>query len=289
MAPELLVLALEFYRAPLRFRTLADPKVRLPPSFDRLFGDLGAALGASRIADTATELGIAEQELAKAALFLVRNVMLAPGSDHYRILGLSRDASAEAVRRHYLILAGLLHPDRHPGAEAEQNRELLVRVNLAYDSLRSAEARQRYDAFLPRQGQPTRWVWPATGSTVRARTGTGRHSRGAGAVRPRLGLGLIAIGVVAGVALILVLAAPSLRGTTAKRPLGTGWDPSQLASPSEVVPVSGSWPPVPTTPHGDQGANSGAPPELEPGPVMRLDDAQPAQSARPGWFTGALD
>jgi hypothetical protein len=289
MAPELLVLALEFYRAPLRFRPLADPKARLPPSFDRLFGDLGAALGASRIADTAAELGITEQELAQAALFLVRNVMLAPGSDHYRILGLSRDASAEAVRRHYLILAGLLHPDRYPGVEAEQNRELLVRVNLAYDSLRSAEARQRYDAILPRQGQPTRWVWPATVPTARAYTGTERHPRGARAARPRLGFGLIAIGVVAGVALILVFASPSLHGPTAKRPLVASWDPPQLASSSEAVLASGSWPPVPTTPHGEQGANNGAPPELEPGPVTRLDDAQPAQFPRPGWFTGALE
>lgn len=273
MAPELLVLALEFYRAPLRFRQLADPKAPLPPSFDRLFGDLGAALGASRIADTATELGIAEQELAEAAVFLVRHVMLAPGSDQYRILGLSRDASPQTIRRHYQILAGLLHPDRHPEAEAEHNRGLLVRVNLAYETLRSAEARQRYDATLPRRGRRTRWVRPATVPAARMPTGTARRVRGARDARPRRVLGLIAVGFVAGIAMIWALASHGLRGSTAKRALGIGWGPPQLESPSEAFP----------------GPHRAAPPASGPGPIIRLDDAQPAQSQHPAWFTGAHD
>ena len=273
MAPELLVLALEFYRAPLRFRQLADPKTPLPPGFDRLFGDLGAALGASRIADTATELGITEQELAKAALFLVRHIMLAPGSDHYRILGLSRDASPQSVRRHYQILAGLLHPDRHPEAQAEHHRGLMVRVNAAYATLRSAEARQRYDATLPRRDRRTRWLRPAAVPTALTSTGTVRHLTGARAARPRLVGGLIAVSLFIGVAMIWLLASSGLLGSTAKRALGTGWGPPQLESPSEAFPG----------PHG------AVPPAPGPGPMIRLDDAQPAQYLRPAWFTGALN
>jgi hypothetical protein len=273
MAPELLVFALEFYRAPLRFRQLVDPKAPLPPSFDRLVGDLGAALGARRIADTATELGITERELAEAALFLVRHVMLAPGSDHYRILGLSRDASPQTIRRHYQILAGLLHPDRYPEAQTDHNRGLLVRVNLAYETLRCAEARQRYDATLPRRGRRTGWVRPAALPTARTPTGTSRRLRGARDARLRLVLGLIALFLVAGVAMIWALASHGLRGSTARQALGTGLGRPQLESPSEAFP----------------GPHRAAPPASGPGPIIRLDDAQPAQSQRPGWYTGALN
>jgi hypothetical protein len=272
MAPELLVLALEFYRAPLRFRQLADPKTPLPPGFDRLFGDLGTALGASRIADTATELGVTELELAQAALFLVRHIMLAPGSDHYRILGLSRDASPQSVRRHYQILAGLLHPDRHPEAQTEHHRGLMVRLNGAYETLRSAEARQRYDATLPRRGRRTRWLRPAAVPTALTSPGTAPHLTGAGAARPRLVVGLIAVGLVAGIATIWALASHGLLGSTAKRALGTGWGPPELESPSETF----------------AGPHSSAPPAPGPGPTIRLDDAQPAQSQRPARFKGAL-
>jgi hypothetical protein len=271
MALELLVLALEFYRAPLRFRQLADPKTPLPPSFDRLFGDLGTALGASRIADTAAEVGITEDELAEAALFLIRHIMLAPGSDHYRILGLSRDASPQSVRRHYQILAGLLHPDRHPEGQGEHHRGLMVRVNAAYETLRSAEARQRYDATLPRRGRRTRWLRPVAVPALTS-TGTVRHLTGARAARPRLVLGLIAVGLVAGIATIWALASHGLLGSTAKRALGTGWGPPQLESPLEEIP----------------GTHSVAPPAPGPGPITR-DGAQPAQSQRPAWFTGALN
>lgn len=280
MAPELFVLALEFYRAPLRFRQLTDPKAPLHPSFDRFFGDLGAVLGGNRIADTATELGTTEQELVEAALFLVRHIMLAPGSDCYRILGLSRDASPQTVRRHYLILAGLLHPDRHPGAEAEHNPALLVRVNLAYETLSSPEARQRYDAALPRQGRKIRWVRPAALPPTEAPRVAAWHHMGARVAGPRFVLALIAIGLVAGLIVFWASTSTGRRGSTAGPALGTGGGRTQIESAPEAL---GGRPPAPTEPRTDRGTVL---PERGPDPISRLDDAQPAQPQNRAWSTG---
>ena len=156
MASELLVLALELFRSPLRFKALMDPKASLPTSVSRLFPQLGAALGPGQIAGTAAALGASEREVTDAALFFVRQVLLAPGSDHYRTLGLARDTDPETIRRHYLILAGLLHPDRHPEAEPQSAARLLARVNLAYETLHDSETRRRYDLSLPAAGRRTR-------------------------------------------------------------------------------------------------------------------------------------
>jgi curved DNA-binding protein len=62
--------------------------------------------------------------------------------DHYRILGITRSASAEEIKAAYRKLAQRLHPDvsREPRSE-EQFKE----ITLAYHVLRDAERRVRYD------------------------------------------------------------------------------------------------------------------------------------------------
>jgi molecular chaperone DnaJ len=68
-------------------------------------------------------------------------------SDHYSLLGVSRDATAEEIKRAYRKLAIELHPDRNPSAE-----ERFKEITLAYQILSSPARRKRYDEEQRRMG-----------------------------------------------------------------------------------------------------------------------------------------
>jgi len=56
-------------------------------------------------------------------------------AEAYRVLGVEPDADAASVRQAYRRLAAVHHPDRHPGASAEELRSLVqkfVRLTSAY-------------------------------------------------------------------------------------------------------------------------------------------------------------
>lgn len=65
-------------------------------------------------------------------------------ADYYEILGVSRDASKEDIKRAYRRLARKFHPDvnKEPGAE-----DRFKEVNRAYEVLSEPETRERYDRF----------------------------------------------------------------------------------------------------------------------------------------------
>jgi molecular chaperone DnaJ len=63
-------------------------------------------------------------------------------NDYYADLGVSRDATAQDIKRAYRKMARTLHPDVNPGAEAEAE---FKRVSQAYDVLSDPTKRAAYD------------------------------------------------------------------------------------------------------------------------------------------------
>ena len=64
--------------------------------------------------------------------------------DYYEVLGVSRDAAAEELKRAYRRLARQYHPDINKEADAE---ERFKEINEAYEVLSDQEKRARYDRF----------------------------------------------------------------------------------------------------------------------------------------------
>ncbi len=68
--------------------------------------------------------------------------------DPYRILGVPRDATPDAIKRRWRELAREHHPDRAAGDDPAQERltSRMARINAAYDVLRDPVRRARHDA-----------------------------------------------------------------------------------------------------------------------------------------------
>ena len=63
-------------------------------------------------------------------------------TDHYEVLGVSRDASEDEIKKAYRRLARQLHPDVNPSEDAAERFKL---VTHAYDVLSDPDSRRRYD------------------------------------------------------------------------------------------------------------------------------------------------
>jgi DnaJ-class molecular chaperone len=66
--------------------------------------------------------------------------------DYYQILGISRNATAEQIKKAYRKLAMKYHPDRNPGNEKWAN-EKFKEVNEAFSVLGDPEKKRQYDQF----------------------------------------------------------------------------------------------------------------------------------------------
>jgi molecular chaperone DnaJ len=66
-----------------------------------------------------------------------------PRVDFYRILGVSREASDDVIKKAYRKLVFEHHPDRNP--DNKQAEEKIREINAAYEVIGDAEARRNYD------------------------------------------------------------------------------------------------------------------------------------------------
>ena len=202
MVPALVGLALDYYRNPLRYPHLADLRQPLPRGFDAMLMSLGTALSAANIGQTAQLLSTEPAELERAARFFIRHVLLPPGGDYFRYLGLSRHAAEESVRLHYKLLIRMFHPDR----AQNDNEDLLAyssRINAAYRTLRNPQTRTEYERKLPSRDVPSDpgaffrpSAPPLSSRRSRMRLRLDALSARRGVVVPLLGTALVAFGFV---------------------------------------------------------------------------------------------
>src|SRR6201995_446964 len=65
--------------------------------------------------------------------------------DFYEILGVSKNASADEIKKQYRKVAMQFHPDRNPGDKAAE--EKFKEAAEAYEILSDADKRSQYDRF----------------------------------------------------------------------------------------------------------------------------------------------
>lgn len=65
--------------------------------------------------------------------------------DYYEVLGVSKDASAEEIKKAYRKKAIQYHPDKNPGDK--ESEEMFKEAAEAYEVLSNPEKKQRYDQF----------------------------------------------------------------------------------------------------------------------------------------------
>jgi curved DNA-binding protein CbpA len=66
-------------------------------------------------------------------------------SDHYDILGVSKDASGEDMKKAYCKMAVTYHPEKNPGDEVAE--EKFQEIAEAYEKLKDSNKRATYDRY----------------------------------------------------------------------------------------------------------------------------------------------
>lgn len=112
MERQALDLALDMLGRP--FLTRAVQRSPLPSGIREVI--LLAACSEAELAEVGKARGRDPQALRQAAIFFLQQVLLFPGADSYRILGLKRGATAEEIHDHRRLLLKWLHPDRNPSS-----------------------------------------------------------------------------------------------------------------------------------------------------------------------------
>lgn len=106
-----------------------------------------------------------QEDVRHAAQFYVQQILFAPDSDHYRVLGVDPDDVEAKIKLHYRLLVRWLHPDKN---SSDWEAVFSDRVNRAWHSLRTPERRREYDQLLksqyshqPASNEPSRELKPS--------------------------------------------------------------------------------------------------------------------------------
>ncbi len=199
-------LIVRLYREPDLLRRLRET----PEQLDRLLeamveiarGEEGEV--AREIAEASARHEVDAKSVVDGANFLLSLLHAGPEGSPYRVLGLERGASQEAIKRRWRLLMQIYHPDRHPD-RPEWVTERAKQINEAYALLRNEEEKQRLDAELspaPQAG-PAGPAQAAT-RTDRPRAGMPWSARLSPALRKRLPR-LVMASLLGGAAIIVAI------------------------------------------------------------------------------------
>ncbi|MFO1352889.1 MAG: J domain-containing protein [Gammaproteobacteria bacterium] len=137
---DILELALAFHRNPLRYQEHVRFAAGLPANVGEL---LKVAAHQHEHAPGHGDDG----PLQHAARFFIEQVLLAPGADYYRVLGVNPSAPLARIKDHHRLLMRLFHPDRG-NTDRQWTDVYSRRINQAYTVLRKPHTRSAYDRTL---------------------------------------------------------------------------------------------------------------------------------------------
>src|ERR1700732_3248057 len=120
--------------------------VRSEPLPDGVLTLLRMAAGDDEAEHTAAATADRPREvIRRAAVFFIEQILFAPNTDSYRVLGVDPRARAGELRRNAALLLRWLHPD----VDALGERSIFVsRVTEAWNNLKTPERRAAYDDLL---------------------------------------------------------------------------------------------------------------------------------------------
>jgi hypothetical protein len=116
----------------------------LPPGMITVLRIAGGC--ATTLEQAVATTGEPPEKILQAARLFLETVLFTAAADSYRILGADRSATQAELRDHMRWLMKWLHPDRE---QSEWESSLALRVSSAWDHVKTAERRQRYDAAVP--------------------------------------------------------------------------------------------------------------------------------------------
>ena len=126
--------------------TVSARQQPLPPGVTDLLkissGDQDALLVAQQSSRYSLE------DVRHAAEFYVQQILFAPDSNHYRVLGVEPSDVEAKIKLHYRLLVSWLHPDKN---SSDWEVVFSERINRAWHGLRTPERRRQYDEQLSAQ------------------------------------------------------------------------------------------------------------------------------------------
>ena len=280
MSVAFLTLALDYFQNPWQYRQLTDSSRAVSRSCADLIEALGSTLSASHIEETAAILGTSPPHLETAVRFFVRQVLLQPDADYYRLLGLPADASEAQIRQHYHLLARLFHPDRATEDLARHTADM-ARLNEAYAALRTPAARQAYAREVagrkkgghskPRSPRRAQTRTPPSFAFAPTPPPRRRHPLSRRGMRLLAGSGLVIVALISLLLLLSVPHPPALRMAPAQKLVSS----PTLESARKTPPIGHSAEATGIDPPGAQPPRS--PPQGVPATAAFLqEDPRPA-------------